>query len=283
MDNEKVSIIMGAYNSEKTIARSIESILSQTYQNWELIICDDASTDSTLEIALNYQKENAERITVLKNESNLGLAATLNVCLKYCRGVYIARMDADDVSLPNRLEKQIAFMKNNSKYDLCGTWLQYIDEDSNLGAVIKKNPHPDKYSLHRQIPFAHATILARKEAFDRLNGYADLPRTVRCEDIDLWYRFYKEGFQGANIEEVLYLVYETEESAKKRTIRNRWNLFKTEVYGYRLLGYSVVGYWRPVLNLMKCLIPPKVLYYLRKSAEKFVTVDEYKEYNEKQS
>ena len=104
-----VSVIMGIYNCEKTLSDAIDSIINQTYSDWELIMCDDGSTDNTYQIATKYSEKD-NRITVIKNDTNSGLAFSLNHCLKYAKGEYVARMDADDISLPNRFEKQVAFL-----------------------------------------------------------------------------------------------------------------------------------------------------------------------------
>ena len=106
----KVSVIMGIYNCERTLAESIESILSQSYKNWELILCDDASTDGTLRIAKQYAAHYSDCIKLIQNKTNKRLAASLNHCLSHATGDYIARQDGDDLSFPRRLEKQVAFL-----------------------------------------------------------------------------------------------------------------------------------------------------------------------------
>ena len=98
-----VSIIMGIYNCAETLPEAIESILNQTYLNWELIMCDDGSSDDTWKIAIRYAEKYPDKIKILKNESNKGLNYTLNRCLKKATGKYIARMDGDDISMPERL------------------------------------------------------------------------------------------------------------------------------------------------------------------------------------
>ena len=102
MGQPLVSIIMGAYNCEATIEKCVESILQQTYKNWQFIICDDFSSDNTFDILKKYEDKDS-RIIILHNECNKRLAASLNNCLKVAKGKYIARMDADDESLPQRL------------------------------------------------------------------------------------------------------------------------------------------------------------------------------------
>lgn len=118
--HEKVSIIMGAYNCSDTIGAAIESILHQTYPNWELIIGDDGSDDDTYQIAEAYRRLFPDKIILFRNERNMKLAATLNRCLDYASGYYVARMDGDDISLPERLSKQVAFYKETRKYRLLG-------------------------------------------------------------------------------------------------------------------------------------------------------------------
>ena len=103
---DKISILMGIYNCADTLSRAIDSIVNQTYTNWELILCDDGSVDSTYEIAKQYQNKYPDKIVLLKNEKNIQLAATLNHCLEYATGKYISRMDGDDESTPDRFEKQ---------------------------------------------------------------------------------------------------------------------------------------------------------------------------------
>ena len=107
----KVSVIMGFYNNESTLARAINSILNQTYDKWELIMCDDGSTDYSYSIAKDYFKKYPDRIKLLQNPKNRHLANALNRCLKVASGEYIARMDADDESLPQRFELQAEFLE----------------------------------------------------------------------------------------------------------------------------------------------------------------------------
>ncbi|MFQ9065328.1 MAG: glycosyltransferase family 2 protein [Eubacterium sp.] len=104
-----VSVIMGIYNCADTLAESLDSLLVQTYQNFEIIMCNDGSTDNTFEIAKQYNDKYSDRIVLIENAKNMGLNYTLNHCLEYCKGEYIARMDGDDISLPLRFEKEVSF------------------------------------------------------------------------------------------------------------------------------------------------------------------------------
>ena len=123
----KISVIMGIYNCASTLPDAIDSILSQTYTDWELILCDDGSVDDTYAVAEEYQIKYPEKIRLIKNESNSGLPKTLNNCLAVAEGTYIARMDGDDISMPDRFEKQIRFLEENpDKIDLV-EWVLFDD------------------------------------------------------------------------------------------------------------------------------------------------------------
>ena len=111
-----ISIIMGIYNCAETLPEAVESIICQTYENWELIMCDDGSTDGTYKIASEYKEKYPDKIFVLKNEENMGLNYTLNRCLESAKGEYIARMDGADISLPERLEKELVFLNAHPEY-----------------------------------------------------------------------------------------------------------------------------------------------------------------------
>ncbi len=116
MKKVEVSIIMGVYNCEKYLRESIDSILNQTFKDWELIICDDGSSDKTYYIVQEYQSKYPERIKVIQNKKNLGLNETLNRCLKLAKGKYIARQDGDDISFKNRLEEEYNFLEKILDY-----------------------------------------------------------------------------------------------------------------------------------------------------------------------
>lgn len=208
-----ISIIMSVYNGEQTLPEALDSILEQSNPDWELIVCDDCSTDRSKEILLQYAAADP-RIKVIANQKNSGLAASLNHCLEYVSGHYIARMDCDDISVRERLEKQAAFLEQHPEYDLVGTFMQAFDEQG-LHNVIASKLQPTKYDLPKGAPFSHATIMIRTEAMRNLQGYRISNHTIRTEDVDLWYRFFAAGFKGTNLPEPLYLV-RTDDAAYKR-------------------------------------------------------------------
>lgn len=250
----KISVIMGIYNCEDTLHEAIQSIINQTYQNWEFIICDDCSTDNTLQIAQKYAELYPDKIILLKNSENLKLAGTLNKCLKVATGNYIARMDGDDISLPNRFEKQVEFLNQHCEYDLVGTQMISFDEYGDVGVKVL-NEKPNKYSLRFNTPFAHPTIMSQKYVYDRLNGYRVLKQTRRCEDLDLWFRFFSEGFRGYNLPIPLYKFRERVSDFKRRHFIYGIDAAKVCLEGYRMLNYPKKYYIFLLKPIIVSLLP----------------------------
>lgn len=254
-----VSVIMGIYNCEDTLSESIESIINQTYDNWELIMCDDCSTDNTYKIANEYAKKYSDKIILIKNEVNKKLAATLNHCLEYAKGEYIARMDGDDISLPNRFENQINFLKQNPKYDLVGTAMIPFDEYGDRG-IRKSVEIPNNTTVFITAPFAHATIMCKRIVYDQLGGYTTSNRTVRCEDIDLWIRFFANKFKGYNLQIPLYKVRESKNDFKRRTLKTSISATKTLIYGVKKLKLPFRYYILASKPTISGLIPKPILF-----------------------
>jgi glycosyltransferase EpsE len=249
---------MAVYNCADTIDEALASLVGQTFQDWELILCDDASTDGTHERLLAFASDHADRVTVLRNAVNSKLAYSLNRCLEAATGTYVARMDGDDVSVPERLEKQVAYLDAHPDVDLVGTAMQRFDR-SGRKDIVSLDSEPGRRSLKRGVPFAHATIVARRSVYQALGGYMVTRRTERCEDYDLWFRFVARGHVGHNLVEPLYLVREDEGAIRRRTIAGRWNLFRTTLAGFRLLGYPWRWYAWPTVALLKSFVPARIV------------------------
>ena len=262
--NNKISVIMGTYNCSDTIKDAINSLIQQTYKDWELIVCDDCSIDNTYAILEEFRREYPDRIILLKNKENSRLAFSLNECLKYVTGHFVARMDGDDVSAPERFEKQVRFLRENKNIDLVGTAMQRFDSGV-LADIIYPVEHPTRYTLRNRMPFNHATIMTYKYVYDTLGGYTVAKRTMRAQDYDLWFRFYHNDFNGSNILEPLYYVRENESAIKRRTFSVRFNAYKTTLIGFHLLNYPIQWYIRPtILMIFKSLLPVKAVLIYRK-------------------
>lgn len=262
MNEPLVSIIMGVYNSEKTVENAIESIINQTYKNWEFIICDDNSKDKTYKILEEYEKKDF-RIKILRNSKNLKLAASLNKCLKYSKGKYIARMDADDISLPMRLEKQVKFLETNSLYDVVGAGAKIMDGKSISGLRICKDI-VDKYDVLYGPPHIHPTIMMKKNVYDSLKGYKVSSYTNRGQDWEMWFRFYASGYSGYNMQEPLIVYHESKEDYKKRTFKTAVNYSKIAYKGCKILKISRLKYFIALKPLFSFLLPEILKKKIRK-------------------
>ncbi len=196
----KVSVIMSVHNCEEYLTESIESILNQTFKDFEFIIINDGSTDNTAEILENY---NDSRIR-LYTQKNMGLTKSLNKAIGLSKGRYIARMDADDVALPERLQKQLDFLELHPDIGMIGTYNLVIDGQ---GKVIEKKVYPVsdnelRKALIRYNPFLHASVMIRREVLEVVGFYNENKR--RGQDYELWFRIANQ-FKFANIPEILML------------------------------------------------------------------------------
>lgn len=253
-----VSVIMATFNCAHTLQDALDSIASQNYPYWDLIACDDASTDGSLRILESFAEAHPGKVTILRNDVNSKLAYSLNRCLSQAKGDYIARMDGDDLSRPGRFAAQVNALLAAPHHAVVGTAMQRFDEKG-LKDVLRLPPTPTRESMRWGAPFAHATIMMRPEAYAALGGYTVSRRTERTEDLDLWFRFFHAGFTGQNLPEPFYLVREDTAAIKRRTLDVRWQGYQTTLYGYRLLGYPRRWYVRPTLELLKILIPSALI------------------------
>lgn len=265
MNEPKVSVIMGIYNCEKTLPNAIESVIVQTYTNWELVMCDDGSKDDTYNVAQKYKSKYPDKIRLLKNKENQKLAATLNHCLTAATGDYIARMDADDMNLPQRFEKEVEFLDAHPDIACVGTGLIVFDDEGDH-SIRLYGESPSKMTLVHGTPFAHPTIMMRKEVYEALGGYVSSPETLRAEDIDLWFRFFSKGYQGYVLQEPLYRYRESLDDFKKRNWKAAVGTTKVCLRGYKLLKYPFYVYPYAFKPIIAALIPNRLmyLYHLKK-------------------
>lgn len=230
-----VSVIMGTYNSEKVLSRGIESILNQTYTHIEFVICDDGSADNTLTILKQYASED-NRIVVLQNEQNSGLSTALNRCVEAAKGTFIARMDDDDISHPDRIEKQLDYMLKFPEYVIAGTGANIFDENGIWGQRSFCGER-GKNDIYLGKTFIHPSVMMRKDALNAVGNYTVSPSVMRTEDYDLWCKFYYNGYKGANMPDFLLDYCESATSVKRRK------------YRYRLVNFKLMLHWRKKLSL----------------------------------
>ena len=197
-----ITVLMSTYNeSEAELKTSIESILNQTYSLIEFIIVNDNPSNKMLAQILDLYQKKDQRIRVVENDKNMGLVASLNRGWQMASGEYIARMDADDIALPERLEKQLAFLETN-RYDFVGAGIQYVDEDGDIISsvdIFPEKPNDIREMTKKSNCVPHPTWLMKKTVIDALNGY----RNVRhCEDFDFILRAQHKGFLLGNLQEL---------------------------------------------------------------------------------
>ena len=196
----KISVIMSVYNeSVEELTKSIGSIINQTYSNIEFIIINDNPNNNNIKVAV--KKANDSRILYYENETNLGLIKSLNRAITFATGDYIARMDADDISKPNRLKDELMYMIDN-KIDLLGSFIEVIDENDIVQKKIMKFPkkkHQIEFFMRWGNCLAHPTWLVKKEVYKNLKGYRNVPN---CEDYDFLLRAISYGYTIGNIPKV---------------------------------------------------------------------------------
>lgn len=192
-----VSVIMPVYNAENYVNEAIESILGQSFTDFELIIIDDGSTDQSCTIIKKYYDP---RIRFVRNETNCKLIATLNKAIQLAQGKYIARMDADDISLPERLEKQVGFMEEHSSIAVCGTWVEIFGDCEPSFWRFTNNADSAKCMLLFGCCIVHPSVMLRKSMLDTGFSYSDL--YPHGEDYALWTQI-AQKYKVTNIPEVL--------------------------------------------------------------------------------
>lgn len=219
-----ISVIMSTYKEDERLLReSIESILNQTYRDFEYIIILDYPDNDVHKSVIEEYALKDDRIHFYINEKNMGLTDSLNRGLSLCHGEYIARMDADDISLPDRLERQMKYLEKNH-YDLIGGITEMINENGSLLYNIKSVPTDPKQinkALRYSQCIAHPTWLGKKEVFEKNAGYRHMPL---CEDYDFTLRAVLNGFVISNLNEPVLKYRMTSNSI------SRSNLFEQYLY-----------------------------------------------------
>lgn len=255
---------MSVYNGMSYLEEAVESILNQTYKNFEFIIVDDASTDSSWQYLKSLKDK---RIKLIKNKKNLGLAASLNKALRRAQGDYVARMDADDVSLPRRLEIQIAYLKTHPQIDICGAFAKLIDDGGDIiSSVTKPTGDSEIKKMNQWIPgLIHSTWIVKRGVFTKLKGYN--PKYDMVEDYEFLIR--AKNFKMANIDKELLLWRSPRTRRSRKSIERmyrqslavRWQHFKNGDFGIFYLPFLI----RSLITTY--LFPTELKIFLNKKVE----------------
>jgi glycosyltransferase involved in cell wall biosynthesis len=247
---------MSVYNNEKHLDEAVNSILNQTFKNFEFVIINDGSNDNCFDILLEYQKSNNQLLIIEQN--NIGLTKSLNRGIKLARGKYIARQDADDKSLPERLEKQVQFLEANSGYFLVGADYKIIDENSNMigkpEIPVPVDNHQIKAAINKYNPFIHSLVMFRNNTSSI--GYFYDTSYKYSQDYELWLRILKY-YNAYNLPEVLGLsrTWPMALSQKKMKTQRRCALrAKKQII---LQNITNIGFWHYLLKDLSVVYLPK--------------------------
>ncbi len=224
---------MGTYDPDiEDFKTAVSSIQNQSYRNWEFLIVDDGSEAEIYQKIKAVCKEDP-RIRLFHLKANKGLAHALNFGIKKAKGTYIARMDDDDVSLPERLKKEVEFLEKNEKYDWVGCGADLFDKMGIWGSASRPK-EPDRYSFLHSSPFIHPSVLFRRKAIADCGGYNEGLFASRCEDYELFMRLYACGSRGYNIQEVLF---QYREDSKKLHRSMKYCFYEMQI---RRKGFSAM-------------------------------------------
>ena len=196
----EVSVVMSVYNGEKYLGEAVQSILNQTFKDFEFIIVDDGSTDHSLEIIQQYA-QNDNRIRIVINEENMGLSGSLNKGIELAQGEYIARMDADDISLPERFARQASFMESHPEIGICGTWVMNIGKHAGTSWKLPTEDATIRCQLLFNVPLVHPSVMMRRCLFSDLKQR--YPDHAYAQDYALWSQA-SMCTKFSNIPEVLF-------------------------------------------------------------------------------
>lgn len=250
---------MGIYNCEATLVEALDSLMSQTYKDFKVVLCDDGSQDNTLAVANNYA-QGRENVIVIRNEHNMGLNFTLNHCLEYADTEYVARMDGDDFSMPDRFEKEVRFLDAHKEYAVVSAPMIYFDEQGEFrrgkgrGEVVAKD-------FVKGTPICHAPCMARTEVIKSVGGYSVDDRLLRVEDYHLWFKVFAAGHKLYMMDECLYKMRDDRNAAARRTWKNRKNESYVKHIGYKMIGLPWYYQIYAIVPILKYCMPHFVYSY----------------------
>lgn len=260
-----ISVVMGVYNptDTATLENAVDSVLNQTFRGFEFLIYDDCSRPEVADTLRCIAKKDA-RIRLLRGEKNLGLAHALNACIKEAKGAYIARMDADDVSAPERFKTQFEFLEEHREYAFAGLSAELFDEQGVWG-YRRMAETPGANEFLKYSPYVHPSVMFRKKVLVDAGGYLESEDTQRCEDYELFMRLYCKGYYGCNIEGKLFSYREDREWHDKRRLCQRVAELKIRCRGFKAMGIlkprNFIYAVKPVAMLV---LPKPVCRYIRK-------------------
>jgi glycosyltransferase involved in cell wall biosynthesis len=255
------SVVMSVYNGEVYLKEAIDSILQQSYDNFEFIIIDDASSDGSLEIILSYKDS---RIVLIQNEKNLFLAASLNKGIRIAKGKYIVRMDADDISMKDRLLKQVSFMESNPQVGISGTCSEIIGHGSGFGNY-SQDDQTIKFKLLHECHLLHPTLILRKELIFENNLFYN-EEYRKNQDYELFVRAI-DITEFANLPDRLIKYRQTEDNVKREVHNQKENVLILQKKLFHKIGIEVTDHKLHLYKLINKQEYPQSKEFLIESCE----------------
>lgn len=258
------SVLMPVYDGDDPgqLALALESVLSQTYENLEvLLILDGVAREDILAVVRDFEKRDS-RMRILEKPVQSGIVDALNLALENARGEYLIRQDADDISLPDRVEKQISFLEARPELSFCSTFQDLVTED---GEVVGEYVMPLTWEqavavMPWKVPFGHANAVFRKEFFETLGPYRDF---LKNQDTDLWFRAYYAGLKGENLPDRLYQVRRSSNWAgRKKTLKIALADFSIRRHYIKKGGFPFHARLAPYLYFTLKMIPGGIFHRL---------------------
>lgn len=261
---EMVSVIIGTYNPSDKIFKSVESILNQSYTNFEFIIYNDGSTNPLSQSYIQQIAKLSNKIVLIQSEINKGLAYALNECIKVANSELLIRMDDDDISHLNRIEKLVSYANRYPEMAVIGTWADLIDDTGRAWGTLRTLKSPTLFDVYYGKSFIHPTVLMRKSKLEIVGFYSITTKSLRLEDYDLWIKLYLSGLKGMNIKESLFAYYEDKMSLKKRNMTFRLREHRLRIHYMKNDGVSIHAIFFSLKPLILILIPSRLYKAVRK-------------------
>lgn len=256
--NIRITVLMAVHNCDSTLSEALDSLINQTYQDFIVILCDDCSSDNTVQLAEEYIKLYPEKFILIKNDVNSKLPYSLNRCLEYADTEYVARMDGDDISKPDRFEKELNFLDTHPEYDVVSCAMDYFDENGvfKTGCVVEK---PSNKDFIASTPHSHAPAMIRTKVIKSVGGYTVKRWTRRGQDVHLWAKIYSSGHKGYNLSDALYMMRDDENAYKRRSVKEAVYSIIRNYHIYKMMHISALHYYTLFRPLIVSLLP-KFIY-----------------------
>ena len=256
-DSTRISVIMGIYNCGPTLAEALDSLLAQTCQDFKVIMCDDDSRDNTCEIAQSYVDRFPGKFILIKNEKNMGLNFTLNHCLEYADTEYVARMDGDDLSTPERFQTELDFLDSHPQYSIVSTPMHYFDEKGIFRTGTGGYEVSERHFLNGS-PFCHAPCMVRTKAYQDVKGYTVETKLLGVEDYHLWFKMYAAGHRGYVLEKPLYKMRDDRNAASRRTFGRYLRVSRVMLRGFDMLQMPAIYRVFALKPIVTAILPNRI-------------------------